>query len=434
MLQELSITGFKSFMDTRVPLGPITLIVGTNASGKSNLRDALRFLHGVGLGYTLAEIFGEKYGVGGILQWRGIRGGVREVAYGPDRRFSVCCRIRGQDNRNLDYRITVDVSDERHGPRVVRESLSRSSRYIWDSHAGDDPPEQPGNHQIRVRHRRGGAYRAHGKVSDYSSARPVLSQYPTNEHESKYAREACSVVLDAFSRMRFLDLDPDTMRQPAHPGQLVLGDRGENLSSVLQGICADNPSKQTLLAWVRALTPLDAVDLVFKADFSGRILVHLVEAGGREISALSASDGTLRFLALAAALLGAETDRFYFFEEFDNGIHPTRLHLLLQLVQQICRQRDVQIVGTTHNPALLAFLDEEARSHSLLVYRNEPAGDSRIRRIAELPDIARVLEGRDLGRLHAAGWLEDAALFGDDADSEGEGNVQSLRPYRRPGL
>ncbi|MBK7761577.1 MAG: ATP-binding protein [Deltaproteobacteria bacterium] len=61
-------------------LGPFTLIVGANATGKSNIRDALRVLHGVGLGYTWAEILGGRYGAGGLLQWRPIRGGVAEAA------------------------------------------------------------------------------------------------------------------------------------------------------------------------------------------------------------------------------------------------------------------------------------------------------------------------------------------------------------------
>lgn len=69
MLEKIQLRGFKSFHDAEVPLGRLTLIVGANASGKSNLRDALRFLHGVGQGYALAEILGEKYGPGGVLVW-----------------------------------------------------------------------------------------------------------------------------------------------------------------------------------------------------------------------------------------------------------------------------------------------------------------------------------------------------------------------------
>ena len=71
------------------------------------------------------------------------------------------------------------------------------------------------------------------------------------------------------------------------------------------------------------------------------------------------------------------------------------------------------MIGTTHNPALLAFLDKEARSHAVLAYRNERAADSRLRRILELPGIERILDTQDLGRLHASGWLEDAAIFSE---------------------
>src|SRR5258708_3476909 len=81
MFKKLRLTNFKNFQDAELSLGPLTLLVGANASGKSNLRDAFRFLHGISRGYNLAEIIGTKYGEGGELQWRGIRGGPREIAY-----------------------------------------------------------------------------------------------------------------------------------------------------------------------------------------------------------------------------------------------------------------------------------------------------------------------------------------------------------------
>ena len=56
MITSLRLKNFKSFADETLPLGPFTVIVGANASGKSNIRDAFRFLHGIGRGYTLAEI------------------------------------------------------------------------------------------------------------------------------------------------------------------------------------------------------------------------------------------------------------------------------------------------------------------------------------------------------------------------------------------
>ncbi len=60
MLTKITFKGFKNFKDTSLELGPLTLLVGANASGKSNIRDAFRFLHGIARGYNLAEIMGEK--------------------------------------------------------------------------------------------------------------------------------------------------------------------------------------------------------------------------------------------------------------------------------------------------------------------------------------------------------------------------------------
>jgi predicted ATPase len=432
VLKRLILRDFKSFRSAEIPLGPLTLLVGANASGKSNIRDALRVLHGVGLGYTVAEILGEKYGPGGILQWRGIRGGAREVSFEGAGAFGVGLEHeRELEGVPLDsplvelarirrYNLGIDVSDIRSGPRVIVESLSSPLGYFYDSNPQDVPLEQRGEHQLRVRHSRAGYIRAGaegpGKVSEFASSRPVLAQLPeqpSSRSEKGSLRQACSEFLDVLKSLRFLDLDPEAMRQPSQPGQVILGDRGENLSSVLQAICGDESRKQALLEWLRALTPMDAVDFEFLPDFSGRILVHLVESHGHRVSALSASDGTLRFLALAAALLSPDTGRIFFFEELDNGLHPARLHLLLQLIQQTCREQGVQVIGTTHNPALLAFLDEQARQDALLVYRTEAAPDSRVRRIADLPDIESVLATQDLGRLFASGWLEDAAAFSE---------------------
>ena len=69
MITSLRLVNFKNFADETLRVGPFTVIVGANASGKSNIRDAFRFLHGIGRGYTMAEIIGGKYGEGGQREW-----------------------------------------------------------------------------------------------------------------------------------------------------------------------------------------------------------------------------------------------------------------------------------------------------------------------------------------------------------------------------
>ncbi len=196
---------------------------------------------------------------------------------------------------------------------------------------------------------------------------------------------------------------------------MVLGDRGENLSSVLLDICASPARRDALVGWVRALTPLDVTDFEFVADQTGKILVTLVEAGGRRTAAHSASDGTLRFLALVAAFLGSDPARLYFSEELETGLHPTRLHLLLQLIEREARSGASQVLASTHSPQLLTYLEKETLADALLTYRKEGDLSQHVVRLLDLPNAREVLASQNISRLHASGWLEDAVAFAEDS-------------------
>ena len=127
VIEVLHLHRFKNFKDATLTLGPFTILIGANASGKSNIRDAFLFLHGIGRGYSLAEILGEKY-VGGERVWSGIRGGVREVAYFGSGSFELVVELRlppeGRAVPPVEYRIEVSVAEPAaKAPRVVHESL-----------------------------------------------------------------------------------------------------------------------------------------------------------------------------------------------------------------------------------------------------------------------------------------------------------------------
>ncbi len=424
MIYSLRLQCFKNFRDAELELGPLTVLVGTNASGKSNLRDAFRFLHGMSRGYSLAETIGEKYVESGVLQWRGIRGGLREVACIGERSFvlqsvlPLRSKAGGLLATKLRHRIEVAVPSGNGPPCVSRESLHRGHKLVFDSHPVDDPPAQEGSPYLFVRLPRDARNRKHGKRLRFLDNQPILSQFQRHQDVPMEYRNPAEQALSALESMRFLDLSPEVMKTPSLPGQIVLGDRGENLSSVLQAICQDDSARRSIASWIQELTPQDVVDFEFVPDQTGRVLVTLVESSGRRISAHSASDGTLRFLAMIAALLGPDVAKFYFFEELDNGIHPTRLFLLLQLIEQQARQGRVQVVATTHSPQLLAMLSETAREHASLVYRLSDASGARIRRIVDIPDAKRVLETHNLARLHESGWLEDAVSFSEEEGTD----------------
>ena len=408
MLQTLRLERFKNFQAAELHLGMLTLLIGTNASGKSNLRDAFRFLHGIGRGYVLADIIGGKFGEGGERLWTGIRGGANEITFQGSTTFALELTFtiaESQTARAATYRIEVEPGKNGTLPRVMSEQLAVAGHgdFIFSARA-ESPYE---SRQLKVETRQPGA----DQRRSYPSHQPVITQLIESQFIQTDRKRIMRACLDAISSMRFVDLNPDAMRQPSFSGQTVLGDRGENLSSVLQSICADEQRKGMLIQWLQALTPMDAADFDFPVDQIGRILVTLVEAHGQRTTAYSASDGTLRFLGILATLLGPEAARFYFLEELENGIHPTRLHVLLQLIEHQVTRQPIQIVATTHSPQLLRLLSPTTLAHTSLTYRLEGRHAAQIMRILDIPDAQRVLADQDLARLHESGWMEDALAF-----------------------
>ena len=231
--------------------------------------------------------------------------------------------------------------------------------------------------------------------------------------------------------MRFLELNAERMREPSLP-RSRLGDSGQNLSAELEAICAYPERKNLLESWLNELTPMDVSGFEFPRDPSGKVHLRILERNGSKISAYSASDGTVRFLALLAALLGPKPAGLYFFEEIDNGIHPNRLWLLLELIEMQTARHGIQVVTTTHSPGLLSWISDETFENTSIVYRDEHRSDGIIRPVADLYDLRELRKSHTLGALHTEGWLENAMSMRDgDADSgtgERRGETVAGRP------
>ena len=140
MITSLRLRDFKNFADETLFLGPLTIIVGANASGKSNLRDAFQFLQGIGHGFTLSEIIDGRFGPGGLVLWSGIRGpGLELFRFGQDT-FALDVSLQLDENQ-LEYSIEVGTEANSVGFfRVVREELRVGDRWIFTSHPGAGDP------------------------------------------------------------------------------------------------------------------------------------------------------------------------------------------------------------------------------------------------------------------------------------------------------
>ncbi|MDE0049853.1 MAG: AAA family ATPase [Rhodospirillales bacterium] len=402
MITALKLFDFKNFARETLGAGPFTVIVGANATGKSNIRDAFRFLHGIGRGYALSEIVGGKHGAGGQLEWESIRGGPREISRAGSGvfAFSVALTVK---SRKFSY--FAGVASEAFGEsgfKIGLETLvvDNETVYHWR------------NEELTLN----GEKLAKDTQRIFRRDQPILAQL----HEMQAGKDVdllVGTIVEAFASMRFLDLAPDSMRQPSFPGQTVLGDRGENLPSVLKELCAKPEHKDVLMQWTRELTPMDMEDVEFPLDPAGRVHLVLRERGRKETTAFSASDGTLRFLAMLAALLGPDPAQLYFLEEIDNGIHPSRLSLLVDLIERQTAKGGSQVIATTHSPELLTIMGDVTFNNTSVVCRLEGADDAVIRPVAELPNAAKLRKSQGLGRLLTSGWMETAVTFSEDDEN-----------------
>ena len=150
MITSLHLKDFKNFADEKLRIGPFTVIVGTNASGKSNIRDAFRFLHGIGRGYTLAEIVGGKYGA----DWKPIRGSAGGIVRFGTRKstedfspFALEVGMRldlsggGTSHGGATYRIEAcPQTFGGGGLSVVSERLSIGGEEVYSEGVFDDRP------------------------------------------------------------------------------------------------------------------------------------------------------------------------------------------------------------------------------------------------------------------------------------------------------
>ena len=418
MITSIRLVNFKNFADETLRVGPFTVIVGANASGKSNIRDAFRFLHGIGRGYTLAEIIGGKYGPGGQLEWAPIRGAADEIIRFGQHAFAIKVGVdQGRYGYSPTlYSIEVGVDNARPGIfRVTKEELISDWTKVYTSHPdGDDPvAAQDDETHLLLRMAKTRTQRKYGDRIAVRHDQPALTQLQEHRRIAKDQKDYAENFIRIFANMRFLDLVPDQMRKPAFPGQTVLGDGGENLPTVLRGICEDPDRREVLAAWTRELTPMDVQGFEFPADrITGLIQLVFQEANHRKVSAYGASDGTLRFLAMLAALLGSKSGGLYFFEEIDAGIHPARQSLLLELIEGQTARNGVQVLTTTHAPDMLTFVNDSTFENMSVVCRLEDSHDAIIRPVAGLPNAQELrTSGRGLGGLLAEGWMETSLAF-----------------------
>lgn len=406
MLSSFTLENFKSYREATLDLAPLTVLVGANASGKSNLVEALRLLSWIARGSRLGSI---RHALRG--DECPIRGGVRDLFRGNKRSLQLSCRTTLSDWNLYSIALERRGGDELHisGEKLTGSSKraplfrivdhDRQTGAVWAAYnnfARGTNPQVPCNDQEAV------------LLQLQSPARFSPQYQKSYELISQISKQ----YLGWLSRIVFLNPRPSVMRNYGNMGDPVLHGDGENLSGALYNICKESAGKSRLLEFVKDLPEQDIDDIKFIETPRGEAMVNLVESfGGKhsEYDAALLSDGTLRVLAIAAAALSAPAGGMIAIEEIDNGVHASRVERLLTRLSSIAEERDLRILLSSHNPALLDALPDEAAPHVVFCYRDTKKGSSGLIRLEDIDDYpALVMRGR-LGESMTRGIIDKYA-------------------------
>jgi predicted ATPase len=124
------------------------------------------------------------------------------------------------------------------------------------------------------------------------------------------------------------------------------------------------------------------------------------------VDARGMSDGTLRFLAILTALLTRPKSSLLVVEEVDNGLHPSRARLLLEVLQNVGKQRGVDVLVTTHNPALLDAMGSKMVPFITVAHRDPVSGVSVLTLMEDIVQLPKLLAQGQIGRLSSEGLIE----------------------------
>lgn len=396
MLTRLEIDGFKTFENLVIDLLPFTVVLGSNAAGKSNLFDAIRLLSLLAT-RDVAEAVKDMRGEPLELFRLTSSGRSKQIRMAAEVLVDPMARDPWGSEVKLSHtRMRYEVTLERREVRPGVERIQVAREQVLPIMRKDDPWAQAvkpskdfrATYLKYIRQKpwlttdempEGLAFSIHqdgkqGRNRPASAAEATVLYSITNaEFPHLFA------LREEMRHWRLLQLDPALLRKPVPvTASDVLDADGSNLAAVLAQLKAETATAERpagvlsdiaveLNHLIPGISKLDAA----LHDASREYRIELTMRDGLPFTSRVVSDGTLRVLALLTLLHDPRHRGLICFEEPENGVHPGRIKQLVQRLQDMVpdpRTYDMadgvppmsQLLLNSHSPVVLsALIDEE---------------------------------------------------------------------------
>ncbi|WOD37334.1 ATP-binding protein [Nodosilinea sp. E11] len=404
ILSEFTLENFKSYRTGRLPLGPLTVLIGANASGKSNALEGLRFLSWLAQGQKLTSIQHTVNDADRI-----VRGRVEDLCHRGESSFSVGCSLQASEWNYLSMALTLRDGDLHISSESITNTTSQAKLYQLEL------PSQGVGTDVSVSYYKfAQGRRPHITCSDQMAIFVQLDSPATFNAKHQQSQQVIPATVRDYQRVLenvlFLDPVPARMREYSFTTEKRLQGDGTNLSSVLYRLWNEaKANQQAILDFIQSLPEQAITGIDFLTGPRGEVMVQLQESFGateRYCEAALLSDGTLRVLAIAAAMLSATEGSLVVIEEIDNGVHPSRAEHLLTSIRAIAERRNLRVLLSTHNPALMDALPDAALGDVVFCYRDPQDGSSCLVKLGEIDDFPGLVSQGPLGQLVTTGVVD----------------------------
>jgi len=405
MLTSVQIVDFKSYKKATLRLAPLTVLIGANASGKSNAIEALRLLSWIVQGNRLSAIRYAVYEGDGA-----VRGTTSTLSRRGENKFTLAANINDIGWSSYSISLARTSDDELH---IVDERITGGASTVPLYEVVNNVHSAGNDLRVAYNNFARGGKKPQVTCTDQMAILLQMQSAARFEAGHRTAQTSIPRVCAVFERnlggMLFLDPQPSAMRGYSFKSETRLKGNGENLSGVLYNLCDKEGGKDQVLNLIKSLPEQNISDIEFIETPRGEVMISLKETFGDDVNSFDAtllSDGTLRVLSIAAATLSAPEGSLVVIEEIDNGVHPSRAEMLLNSISTIAKARKLNVLITSHNPAMLDALPDDAVPNVVFCYRDSEGGSSRLVRLSDIPDYPELIAQGSVGHLMTTGLLD----------------------------
>ncbi len=249
-------------------------------------------------------------------------------------------------------------------------------------------------------------------IRNMSVLSQMQSRLPSDVENYESTVEKIQKVQNSLTKIFILHPIPTVMRGYSRVGDSTLRRNCSNLSAVLYSLKEKKSEEWSLFCDVVKNLPENEIrDIGFvKTQLNDVILVQK-ELNGKTTESIDAarlSDGTLRCIAVLAAVMSEPENSLIAIEEMDSGIHPSRVIKLMQAICLIAAKRNIDIIMTTHNVTVLNGFSKKEILGVSVVYRDPQLQSSKIIPYVEIRNQAGLLASGGIGNAMASERLIEA--------------------------